>query len=39
MGMEAYQAFEEVPHIKTTKSLVAIELHSIIQAELKTFKT
>ena len=32
MGMEAYQAFEEVPHIKTTKDPVAIELHSIIQA-------
>ena len=32
MSMEAYQVFEEVPHIKTTKDPVAIGLYSIIQA-------
>ena len=32
MDMEAYETFEEVPHIKTTKDPVAIELHAIIQA-------
>ena len=37
-GMKAYKTFEKVPHIKTTKDPVAIELHKIVKTGTKNIQ-